>query len=149
MARPVDIYLSLGTNIGKRKDNLFLALKLLDECLGVHYDTLSSIIETPSWGFKGADFLNCVVRYVLDKDKITPEDLLSFCKSTESKMGRDGKVEFDPLSGKRIYHDRIIDIDILLFGDVSVNTPTLKIPHPLMKERGFVMTPLMEIYRSK
>lgn len=149
MAKEIEIYLSIGTNIGNRKDNIFHALNLLDDGLGVHYNALSSIIETPAWGFEGADFLNCAVRYVLSGDDITPEELLSLCKEIEKKMGRDENVEFDPSTGKRLYHNRIIDIDILLFGDMVVDTPSLKIPHPLMKEREFVMTPLMEIYHSK
>jgi len=149
VAAETDIYLSLGSNLGDRRANLSRALGLLDESLGVGYDALSSVIETPAWGFEGEPFLNCVVRYILDKDKITPASLLSVCKKAEHDMGRREALEFNPETGRRIYHNRVIDIDILLFGGETVNTPTLTIPHPLMKERDFVMKPLMEIYRPK
>ena len=60
-------------------------------------------------------------------------------------MGRRESIEYGE-DGKRIYHDRIIDIDILLYGDLRINEPDLVIPHPLMKERDFIMRPLMEIF---
>ena len=108
-------------------------------------DALSSIIETPSWGFDGPDFLNCVVRY---RTARRPETLLKICKRIERAMGRRGELEYDA-EGRRIYRDRPIDIDILLCGDERVDTPELQIPHPLMHEREFVMRPLAEIFPQK
>ena len=78
--------------------------------------------------------------------ELPPEEILGICKSIERSMGRRETVEYDS-GGGRIYHDRVIDIDILLYGRRTVDTPELKIPHPLMREREFVMCPLMEIYR--
>lgn len=142
---PLDVYLSLGTNEGDRRANIGRALALLDERMGGERTALSSIIESRSWGFEGRDFLNCVVRYCT---ALGPEEILSVCKGIEKEMGRREVVEYAQ-DGSRIYHDRIIDIDILLYGDRTVDTTSLKIPHPLMKERDFIMRPLLEILGEK
>lgn len=136
------VYLSLGSNLGDRRANLAAAIAELDSRVCPH-SALSSVIETESWGFSGSNFLNCAALYETD---ISPERLLEICKEIERGMGRRETLEFDG-EGHRIYHDRIIDIDILLYGDRVVDTSDLKIPHPLMREREFVMRPLMEIYR--
>ena len=136
------VYLSLGTNLGDRRRNLEEALRLLDEGLGAHWEALSSVIESKSWGFEGRDFLNCAVRYDCT---LSPHDLLKLCKNIEYGMGRREQLEFAP-DGSRIYHDRVIDIDILLYGDLNLDEPDLKIPHPKMREREFIMGPLMEIF---
>ncbi len=143
--RAVPVYLSLGTNQGDRRAQIDEALRRLDAALGRPYEALSSIIETPAWGFEGPDFLNCVVRYRTAK---RPETLLRICKRIERAMGRTGTPEYDA-DGRRIYHDRPIDIDILLYGDERVDTPDLQIPHPLMEQRDFVMRPLREIFEQK
>lgn len=143
----VDVYLSIGTNLGDREHNIDEALSRLDDALGTHWTSLSSIIETKSWGFDGADFLNCAVLYRLPKgdDSLAQAlDLLDKIKVIESEMGRAEVLEYDT-EGRRIYHSRIIDIDILLFGQEQIDHPRLKIPHPLMKKRDFVMIPLNEI----
>ena len=140
-----DVYLSLGSNLGDRRANIDEALRRLDRAIGRPYDALSSIIETPSWGFDGPDFLNCVVCY---RTARRPETLLKICKRIERAMGRRGVPEYDA-EGRRIYRDRPIDIDILLCGDERVDTPELQVPHPLMHERDFVMRPLAEIFRQK
>ena len=143
--KAVPVYLSLGTNQGDRRAQIDEALRRLDIAVGRPYEALSSIIETPSWGFEGPDFLNCVVRYRTAK---RPHTLLRICKKIERAMGRTGAPEYDA-DGRRIYHDRPIDIDILLYGDERVDTPDLKIPHPLMEQRDFVMRPLAEIFAQK
>ena len=140
-----DVYLSLGSNQGDRQARIEEALRRLDKALGRPYEALSSIIETPAWGFDGPPFLNCVVRY---RTARRPETLLKICKRIERAMGRRGAPEYDA-DGRRIYRDRPIDIDILLYGDLSVDTPELTIPHPLMREREFVMRPLAEIFPQK
>ena len=137
-----DIYLSIGTNLGDRRANIESALKALDEGIGCHYSAVSSMLESKSWGFDGADFLNCAVLY---KSDILPHELLVLCKSIEHDMGRRERIEY-AADGSRIYHDRIIDIDILLYGDEKINTPGLTVPHPKMREREFVMVPLKEIF---
>jgi 2-amino-4-hydroxy-6-hydroxymethyldihydropteridine diphosphokinase len=140
-----DVYLSLGSNQGDRQARIGEALRRLDKAVGRPYDALSSVIETPAWGFDGPPFLNCVVRY---RTARRPETLLRICKRIERAMGRRGAPEYGA-DGRRIYRDRPIDIDILLYGDLSVDTPELTIPHPLMREREFVMRPLAEIFPQK
>jgi 2-amino-4-hydroxy-6-hydroxymethyldihydropteridine diphosphokinase len=143
--KSVPVYFSLGTNQGDRRAQIDEALRRLDAAIGRPYEALSSIIETPSWGFEGPDFLNCVVRYRTARQ---PRTLLHICKRIERAMGRTGGVEYDA-EGRRIYHDRPIDIDILLYGDERVDEPDLQIPHPLMEQRDFVMRPLKEIFAQK
>ncbi len=140
-----DVYFSLGSNLGDRQARIEEALRRLDKALGRPYEALSSIIETPAWGFDGPPFLNCVVRY---RSARRPEALLHICKRIERAMGRRGAPEYDA-EGRRIYRDRPIDIDILLYGDLTVDTPELKIPHPLMRQRDFIMRPLAEIFPQK
>ena len=139
------VYLSLGTNLGDRQRQLSRALAELEARLGVGPERVSATLETPAWGFEGPDFLNCVVRY---RTARRPETLLRICKRIERAMGRRESLEFTP-DGRRIYHDRPIDIDILLYGDAVVDTPDLKIPHPLMQQRDFIMGPLGEIFEQK
>lgn len=138
------VYFSLGSNLGDRAENLKEALRRMDEAFGHKYSRLSSFIETEPWGFEAENsFINAAVMYELDID---PKDILRKCKEIEESMGREQKILFDR-EGKRIYHSRIIDIDILLCGDMTIDTETLKIPHPLMYERDFVMIPLKEIMK--
>ena len=142
----MNLYLSLGSNLGDRKENIRKALEYLDEAFGVHYSALSEIIETEPWGFDSANgFLNCCVLYSLPK-KMDGEAVLGICKETERRLGRTGGAEFDG-GGKRIYRDRTIDIDILFLGRERINSETLTVPHPLMRQREFVMVPLREIAR--
>ncbi len=142
----MNLYLSLGSNLGDRKENIRKAIEYLDEAFGVHYSALSEIIETEPWGFDSANgFLNCCVLYSLPK-KMDGEAVLGICKETERSLGREGTVEFDG-GGKRIYRDRTIDIDILFLGRERINSETLTVPHPLMRQREFVMVPLREIAR--
>ena len=143
--KPVPVYFSLGTNLGDRQALIEEALRRLDAAIGRPYEALSSIIETPSWGFEGPDFLNCVVRYRTARQ---PHTLLRICKRIERAMGRRDAPEYDA-EGRRIYHDRPIDIDILLYGDERIDTPDLQVPHPLMQQRDFVMRPLREIFEQK
>lgn len=140
----MDLYLSIGSNIGDRKANLCTAIDMLNERLEEHIAT-SSFLETESWGFKSKPFVNAALHY---RSERSPEDILLICKQIERKMGRSESLEYDE-SGKRIYHDRIIDIDILIYGDITMNTQNLTIPHPLMYEREFVMLPLKEIFQQK
>lgn len=148
----VDLYLGLGSDTGDRKANLDMALANLDIALGVHYDAVSDFVETEPWGFESPDmFLNAAVRYVLDVPRGTDagrlaHGILGKCKAIERQMGRTGGPEYDN-EGRRVYHSRIIDIDILLLGDVSIDDNDLKIPHPLMQDRDFVMVPLRQILR--
>ncbi len=97
----------------------------------------SSNIETEPWGFSSSNrFVNAAVRCLT---ALSPRELLMATQAIERKMGRTGK------SKDGQYHDRIIDIDILMYDDITVNEADLKIPHPLMAEREFVLKPLKEI----
>ena len=104
----------------------------------------SSFIETEPWGFQSENkFLNAVV---LCETERTPREVLLLTQQIERDMGR-RKVHGSGLmvNGRRVYADRIVDIDILLYDDLTVDEPDLKIPHPLMHERDFVMIPLEEV----
>ena len=93
------VYLSLGSNLGDRAANIAEAVDRLDSRIGLHV-AMSSVIETESWGFSGANFLNCAVLYETDVD---PLSLLGICKEIERGMGRRETVEFSD-DGARIYH---------------------------------------------
>ena len=146
----VNLYLSLGSNKGDKRKNIEDALSLLNIELRTPYKAVSSLIETEPWGFESEEkFMNAVVLYELDLPKeYNPEAeglmVLEICKSVERRLGRKGSPQYDE-SGERIYTDRPIDIDILLFGDDRIDCPELTVPHRLMYERDFVMVPLKEI----
>lgn len=130
------VYLGLGTNIGNRKENLTRAIEALSLALGP-CTAQSSFIETAPWGFDSENaFLNCAVAF---ETELAPLELLDTTESIERELGRTTK------SSGGIYHDRVIDIDILLYGSEIVETPRLTIPHPLMHMRDFVLEPLAEI----
>lgn len=129
-------YLSLGSNLGDRHATMQSAILLLDSQVG-SVDCVSSAIETEPWGFKSANkFLNMCVRITTT---LSPEQLLTTTKNIELQLGRTTK----SVNGQ--YHDRPIDIDILTYDDLHINTPSLTLPHPHMHERDFVMIPLREI----
>ncbi len=150
-AETYPLYLGLGSNIGDRRANLQKALDLLDEAFKTHWIALSDIIETEPWGFEADEkFLNAAVRYDMKVPRGTPlrliaYEILNICKSIEKRMGRAETPEYDD-KGNRIYHSRIIDIDILLLADINIEEENLKIPHPRMYEREFVLTTLRQIY---
>ena len=130
------IYLSLGTNLGSREDNLERALRLLQEQVGALLRR-SSVHETTPWGFESSHmFLNLCVCMATS---LSPLQLLAATKQIERQLGRTQK------SAHGHYADRLIDIDILLYDDAHVNESDLIIPHPHMYERDFVMLPLNEI----
>ena len=130
------VYLGLGTNIGNKKENLTRAIETLSLALG-HHTALSSFIETAPWGFESENtFLNCAVAF---ETVLLPEELLDTTERIERELGRTVK------STGGTYHDRVIDIDILLYGNETIDTPRLTIPHPLMHLRDFVLEPLAEI----
>lgn len=136
------VYFSLGSNLGDRQANLDGAVSRMEKAFGEPCAKRSGTLETKSCGFDGEDFLNCAVMFELED---SPAEVLKKCKEIESEMGRpNAEPEYDA-AGKRVYHNRTIDIDILLYGDRKIDTKTLTIPHPRMYERDFVMVPLKEI----
>jgi len=129
------VYLGLGSNLGDRKTILETAVRQVEERVGP-VRKCSSFIETEPWGFESDHtFLNAVV---LCETTMTPRKLLQTTQQIERDMGRKRK-------GTQRYQDRLIDIDILMYDDLTVDEPDLKIPHPLMQERDFVMIPLNEL----
>lgn len=132
--RQQELVLLLGTNLGDREENIRRALEALDKALGGRRVKISDIIETEACGFDGPPFLNAVVVY---RSARKPENILKICKQIERSMGRTDTPEYSS-DGSRIYHNRIIDIDILFYGEHSVSTPQLSIPHPQVHSRPFV-----------
>ena len=135
------IYLSLGSNLGDRAENLRVARALLAEELKEEL-VCSCVLETEAVGFEGPAFLNQVIGFESD---IAPEALLDTCQAIEEKMGRPRhEPQFDT-DGKRIYENRIIDIDILIYNDLKLSTERLTLPHPQVETRPFVRTLLDNI----
>ena len=132
--RQQELVLLLGTNLGDREANIRRALEALDKAFGGRRVKLTKIIETEACGFDGPPFLNAVVVY---RSARKPENVLRICKRIERSMGRTDAPEYAS-DGSRIYHNRIIDIDILFYGEHSVSTPQLSIPHPQVHSRPFV-----------
>lgn len=131
-------FLSIGTNIGERLDNLNNAVSGLAEAEQIGIVKVSSVYETDAVGFEDqAAFLNIVIEI---ETSFAPVELLDFCLKLELELGRVRLFKWGP---------RLIDIDILLYDDVKMDTKKLKIPHPYMKERAFVMIPLVEISPDK
>ena len=131
------VYLGLGTNLGNKEQNLLKAIELIGEKVGTVVRQ-SSFIETEPWGFESDNkLLNAVILCETTK---TPREVLRITQQIERDMGRTQKSK-----PKAVYKDRPIDIDKLLYDDLIVDEPHLKIPHPLMYERDFVMIPLREI----
>jgi len=123
--------------MGRREENLRRAVLLIGERVGAVLRQ-SSVLETEPWGYESDHkFLNAVI---LCQTELSPRQLLQAVKQIERDMGRVTK------SKACRYADRPIDIDILLYDNLTVDDPDLKIPHPLMHERDFVMIPLNEIY---
>ena len=141
------VYLGLGSNLGNCRKNLERAIRLIDDRVG-QVTRQSSFIETEPWCFESPNkFMNAVI---LCETTRSPREVLLLTQQIERDMGRRKMVngQWSMVNGQRIYADRPIDIDILLYDDLTIDEPDLKIPHPLMHERDFVMIPLEEV-RSK
>ncbi len=129
------VYLGLGSNLGDKEQNLNDAIMQLSLEVG-NVIGQSSFYHSKPWGFLSEnDFLNAVI---LIETNLTPFDLLNQTQEIEKIMGRISKTSTG-------YADRIIDIDILLYDNLIIDQPTLKIPHPHITERDFVWFPLTEI----
>ena len=161
------VYLSLGSNLGQREENLRKAIRLIHERVG-EVVRQSSFIETEPWGFESDHpFMNAAVLCLTEK---SPREVLRLTQQIERDLGKSkehatqrsqssklkvlrpkGQSDQGRLQSSKFkvqsskFHDRPIDIDILLYDDLTVDEPDLQIPHPLMYERDFVMIPLKEI----
>ena len=143
-----EVYLGLGSNLGDREQQLRQAVRLVDERVG-RVVRQSSFIQTEPWGFQSEHlFLNAAICCLTDK---TPREVLQLTQQIERDLGKTkAHATHRPssilhLTSSILHHDRPIDIDILLYDDWKVSEPDLKIPHPLMHQRDFVMIPLKEI----
>ncbi|MEE9162550.1 MAG: 2-amino-4-hydroxy-6-hydroxymethyldihydropteridine diphosphokinase [Candidatus Neomarinimicrobiota bacterium] len=148
-------YLGLGSNLGRRKDNLARAIRLFSGSMAggsqkmgetspvsLHQGEMgcvrptrgSSLYETSPWGYAGQpDFLNLVLEV---RTTSSPTELLESAKALEKEMGREPGIRYGP---------RLIDVDILLYGDLVFDEPGLQIPHPRLHQRMFVLAPLEEL----
>ena len=130
------LYISLGANLGNKEETMHRAIALINERIGSVLRT-SSFIETEPWGFQSENtFLNAAC---LVETSLTPMQCLKETQKIERLLGRTTK------SKNGEYHDRPIDLDLLIYDDVEMNTPELTLPQPHMNERDFVMIPLREI----
>jgi len=126
------VYLALGSNLGDRLSNLKEAISSLSPQMDVK--AKSHVYETPPWGYENqSPFYNQVLK---GKTYLGPEPLLKHIKRLEVALGRKASFQNGP---------RLIDIDILFYDDLVMNTPVITLPHPRLHERGFVLLPLMDI----
>lgn len=129
------VYLALGTNLGDRHFNLQETRSLIAGKTGI-FSAVSSVYETEPWGFKSENkFLNQVVAVETD---LSPLEILRQTQEIERQIGRKKKTGHS-------YQDRLIDIDLILYEDIILNTNEIKLPHPLFHKRRFVLEPLNEI----
>lgn len=125
-------YIALGTNLGERLNNLRVAIQSMPPEITVLVE--SQVYETPPWGYEDQPaFLNMVVRA---ETGLEPKPLLKYLKQLEARLGREKSVRWGP---------RLIDLDILFYDDLVIDTPPLIIPHPRLHERAFVMVPLADV----
>lgn len=137
-------YLSLGTNLGDKEHNLVSAITEIERRIGP-IRAQSAFLATEPWGFESPNtFLNAAIRV---ETELSPHALLKVTQQIERDMGRTQKSTVNSQLSTVIYHDRIIDIDILLYDDLQIHTKKLTIPHPHMYERDFVLIPLKEIMK--
>ena len=147
------VYLGLGSNLGDKEENIGKAITLINEQIGTVVRQ-SALFYSEPWGFESENqFVNAVV---FVNTALSPHQLLKATQHIEHQLGKTEAhaTERTPIDNSQLaidgipftkYHDRPIDIDILLYDDIHLDEPQLKIPHPLMQERDFVMIPLREI----
>lgn len=127
-------YLSIGSNIGNKKENIDLALEKINSSKEINITKVSSIIETEPWGYENQDsFLNGAVEI---KTILSPKELMEVLLKIELEMKRERVIKWGP---------RIIDLDIILFDDIVSDDEFVILPHPRMEDREFVLKPLAEI----
>lgn len=128
----IRVFLGIGTNLGDRERNLQAALAILSQKMVILKE--SSIYQTAPWGYLDQPaFLNQAIEAQTD---LSPLNLLGFLKDTEKVLGRQANFRYGP---------RLIDLDILFYGNRIIQTPRLQIPHPRIAQRAFVLVPLAEI----
>ncbi|MCP4653301.1 MAG: 2-amino-4-hydroxy-6-hydroxymethyldihydropteridine diphosphokinase [Candidatus Omnitrophica bacterium] len=134
MEECVKVFIGVGSNLGDRNKNIASALRFLEENKEIDIVKVSRLIESePQGGPPQNKFLNGAIKI---NTTLSAGDLLSYLQSVEARLGRKRLIKNGP---------RTIDLDILLYGDTIINHSNLKVPHPRMAERDFVMIPLREI----
>lgn len=141
------VYLGLGSNLGNSQETILMAYKEIEKLIGTIVRQSAFYISEP-WGFESDHLFTNTVICV--STQLSPHEVLRQTQTIERSLGKNSShatertvtANQQPLIH---YHDRPIDIDILLYDDLHIDTPDLKIPHPLMQERDFVMKPLREI----
>ena len=129
-------YLGLGSNLGNKQQQLNVAITRLTEIVG-NISAISDFYETTSWGYESPNpFLNAAIQI---ETSLSPHELLTTIQQIEHGLGRISK------SQDQQYTDRLIDIDMLMYDNLILQTPDLILPHSLMHERLFVLQPLSEI----
>jgi len=136
------VFLGLGSNLGHRETNIREAYQEIERLIGAIVRQSAFYYSEP-WGFESSHaFVNTVI---LVETELAPEEVLRQTQMIERLLGKKADHATSRTSKGAIYRDRPIDIDILLYDNLVLDEPHLKIPHPLMKERPFVMEPLKEI----
>lgn len=134
-----EVYISLGSNLGNRKKYLQLAIDAVNQSIGT-VERISSVYQTPAWGFEGTSFYNACV---LVTTTFSASQVLQKLLQIEKDLGR---VRDTSLGG---YQSRCIDLDIIFYDDLVIKTDVLHIPHPQMQHRKFVLVPLSDISPEK
>ncbi len=130
------VYFGLGSNLGDKQDNLNDAIEMIKNRIGTVVAQSDFIVTEPVGFVSNHTFLNAAI---VVETLLSPKEVLRLTQRIESDLGRIHK------SVDGVYDDRIIDVDILLYDDVTVNSSDLTIPHPRMKERRFVLEPLNQL----
>jgi 2-amino-4-hydroxy-6-hydroxymethyldihydropteridine diphosphokinase len=134
---PLTAYLGLGSNIGSREDKLLAlrsAVRLIAEHPRIRVAAVSPAFESKAWGFTDQpDFVNAALRVETD---LSPRELLGHVQDVERALGRTKTFRWGP---------RLIDVDLLLYGNLAISEVSLEVPHPRMLERSFVVVPLLRI----
>ncbi len=139
-------YLGIGSNLGNREQTIREALRLLDEAIGKRVSVAPMIYTAPQGFASEHEFCNTVARY---ESALQPMEVLARTQAIEQQLGRTEHSTILP-DGSKLYADREIDIDLIqVFDDegkeITINTPTLTLPHPRMNEREFVLLPLKAV----
>jgi 2-amino-4-hydroxy-6-hydroxymethyldihydropteridine diphosphokinase len=138
------VYLSLGSNLGDRVGYIQQATSLLGANPEISIVATSSFYETEPWQMESSNwFVNAVIQI---STTLSPENLLAECQKIEQQLGREKSSEAGNYqSGERVYFDRTIDIDIIFYDKLVINTPNLTIPHKDFHKRVFMLVPMLEI----
>ncbi len=135
--KKVDVYLSLGSNVGNRENNLRKAVDMIEENPHIIIQKVSSIYETEPMYLKDQDSFYNIALHAWCYGELTPFEMMGFLKGIEYDFGRRGS--------EKKYGPRIIDIDLLYYGEIVIESDFLTVPHPGIEERKFVLVPLSEI----